>query len=73
MVLISALYFKAEWSKPFDPEHTRSDVFHLLDGTQVKNDMMTVTGQFRVADLPRLKATALEMPYKGQTLIFLHV
>ncbi len=68
MILISALYFKADWSKPFDLEQTRSDVFHLNDKSQVQVEMMSVSGHFRVADLPELKAKALEMPYKGKCL-----
>jgi hypothetical protein len=58
MVLISALYFKAEWSKPFDPEHTRSGVnfanvlrtaFTLVDPESVKKIQLSHLYLFTLA------------------------
>jgi serpin B len=34
MLLVNALYFKAEWTEPFDPDNTRPGPFMRLDGTQ---------------------------------------
>ncbi len=38
LILVNAIYFNADWENQFDPTDTRSEAFHLLDGTisQVK-------------------------------------
>ncbi|KAL3692110.1 hypothetical protein R1sor_005761 [Riccia sorocarpa] len=41
MVLANALYFKGTWKKKFNPEETKDDDFHLLDGKTVKVPYMT--------------------------------
>jgi serpin B len=40
MVLVNAIYFKADWEAPFDPASTADAPFHLLDGSQVQVRMM---------------------------------
>jgi serpin B len=39
-VLTSALYFKAAWTHPFDPDETEPGTFHRADGTDVTVDKM---------------------------------
>jgi serpin B len=41
MYLINAVYFKGEWTRPFDPEMTRPADFTRSDGTKVTTDLMT--------------------------------
>ncbi|KAG7564538.1 Serpin domain [Arabidopsis suecica] len=41
LVLANAVYFKGAWSKKFDAKLTKSNDFHLLDGTTVKVPFMT--------------------------------
>lgn len=41
MYLINAIYFKGEWTRPFDPERTSPADFTLADGTKVTTDMMS--------------------------------
>ena len=40
MVLVNAIYFKADWNVPFSPNNTSDSTFNLLDGSQsqVKDD-----------------------------------
>lgn len=40
MYLLNAVYFKANWSKEFDPQETRDMVFKKQDGTTVKHKIM---------------------------------
>lgn len=40
LVLFNALYFKAEWSMPFESHMTNTEDFNLANGEQVKVDMM---------------------------------
>jgi serpin B len=60
MLLINAVYFKGDWKIIFDEAQTQEQDFFLSDGTTVKVDMMTTSGEFsyysgatcRVARLP---------------------
>lgn len=40
MVLVNAIYFKADWLNPFDPNSTGDAPFHLLNGPDVTVKMM---------------------------------
>jgi serpin B len=64
MVLVNAIYFKADWQDQFDPNSTQPADFSLLDGTRVPVKMMSQT----------LHSTlyaggegfqAIELPYQG--------
>ncbi|KAI8037207.1 serine protease inhibitor 42Dd [Drosophila gunungcola] len=63
-VLINALYFKGKWQKPFMPETTSLDAFHVDQDTRVEVSMMYQEDKFRFADLPHLKARAVQLPYE---------
>lgn len=41
LVLVNAIYFKADWETPFDPNKTTDAPFYLLDGSQVTVPMMS--------------------------------
>lgn len=41
MVLVNAIYFKADWQEQFDPADTHDAHFHLLDGSDVQVKMMS--------------------------------
>ncbi|MBE0668950.1 MAG: serpin family protein [Anaerolineales bacterium] len=65
MVLVNAIYFKADWLDQFDANNTRQIAFHLLDGSQVEVPMMG-QGMF----IPYTKGdgyAAVELPYAGDT------
>ncbi|MBS3942620.1 MAG: serpin family protein [Dethiobacter sp.] len=61
LFLINAIYFKGEWSEPFDPEKTRNIPFTLADGTVKQHPLM-----FREDDLFTLQTEqfqAVSLPY----------
>ena len=65
MVLVNAIYFKADWLDQFDANDTSDFPFNLLDGTQVNVPMMG-QGMF----IPYTQGdgyTAVELPYAGET------
>ena len=41
MVLVNAIYFKADWEDQFDANDTEKAPFYLLDGSDVQVDMMS--------------------------------
>ena len=61
MFLLNAVYFKASWTKKFDPNETRNGRFTMQDGTTVKLKMMHRQAQFAYGcnDLYEM----LRMPY----------
>ncbi|RJP54557.1 MAG: serpin family protein, partial [Anaerolineaceae bacterium] len=66
MVLVNAIYFKADWLTKFDPNNTYDAPFHLLDGSETQVKMMSdgLTG------IPYVSGDgyqAVELPYAGQT------
>ena len=42
MVLANALYFKGNWSRPFDPCLAKVGIFHNSDGSDVQTEMMAL-------------------------------
>jgi serpin B len=66
MVLVNAIYFKADWLTAFDAKDTNDAPFHLLDGSETQVKMMS-NGLY---NLPFVKVDgyqAVELPYAGET------
>ena len=64
MVLVNAIYFKADWLTPFDPNNTYDAPFHLLEGPDVQVKMMSES----LSGLPYIQGEgyqAVELPYQG--------
>ncbi len=61
--LINAVYFNAGWSDPFDPDLTRTETFHALDGTSEPVEMMVRDDTLRFAQGERYRA--VDLPYGG--------
>lgn len=40
MVVLDALYMKAKWKEPFDPDLTDTEIFYNADGSELEVDMM---------------------------------
>ena len=67
MVLVNAIYFKADWLDPFDADDTYDGIFKLLDGSEVTVPMM---GQRM--DIPYVVGdgyAAAELPYAGKSAV----
>jgi serpin B len=65
MVLVNAIYFKADWLDQFEADDTYDAPFNLLDGSQIETPMM---GQHMF--IPYLSGSgyqATELPYSGDT------
>ncbi|HMB23877.1 MAG TPA: serpin family protein, partial [Anaerolineales bacterium] len=68
MVLVNAIYFKADWVYQFDPNNTHDAPFHLLDGSDVQVKMMSQT----LSGVPYAEGNgyqAVELPYQGGTAV----
>jgi len=66
MVLVNAIYFKADWLTPFDANNTSDAPFHLLDGSESQVKMMSET----LHGIPYAQEEgwkAVELPYAGGT------
>ena len=68
LILVNAIYFKANWAREFDPDQTRSRAFTRLNGSAVNVPVMTLVGQ---QDIPLAtgsgwQATELRFAAPGQ-------
>jgi len=65
MVLVNAIYFKADWLDQFDPVETNDYLFHLLDGTDVTVKFMKqhVASPYYLGD----GFQVVELAYAGDT------
>jgi serpin B len=66
MVLVNAIYFKADWAYQFDPNSTRDAPFHLLDGSDVQVKMMS-KNLHGVLYVQGNGYQAVELPYQGRS------
>jgi serpin B len=65
LVLANAIYFKARWQTPFDPESTKEGTFTLLDGSPVRVPMMTPGGPATLPYAEDKDCQAVGLPYIG--------
>lgn len=65
MMIVSAIYFKAAWMRPFQPELTQDMPFTPTAGAQVTVPMMQQTGFF--SHLKNEQFEAVYLPYAGNT------
>jgi serpin B len=66
MVLVNAIYFKADWLEQFDPNHTSDAPFYLLDGSQLTSKQMSN----HFSGVPYASGNgwqAVELAYEGNT------
>lgn len=67
MVLVNAIYFKADWLSPFDANDTYDGTFTLLDGSEVTVPMM---GQrMGIPYYVGNGYAAAELPYAGESAV----
>ncbi len=66
LVLVNAIYFKALWDIPFDPDDTASQPFYVSDSETVDMDMMTLgRREFNYHLYPDWNCQLVELPYDG--------
>lgn len=66
LFLINAVYFKGDWTKPFDEANTREEDFQLLDGTTKMVPMMVQSGEY--AYFRGKGFEAIQLPYGNEQL-----
>jgi serpin B len=69
LILTNAVYFNAEWDRPFPVASTLQEDFHLLNESPVRVDMMHQTEQFRYGEGDGYQA--IELPYAGEKVAML--
>ena len=67
LVLANAIYFRAEWRRPFLESATTDQPFHLLDGSELDVPMMRQQSNLRYARGDGYHA--VELPYKGGKVV----
>ncbi|MCD4670420.1 MAG: serpin family protein [Actinomycetia bacterium] len=70
MYLINAIYFKGDWTYPFDEELTRTDDFYLEDGSTVDVEMMGNYGDYKYSGDGDIEAVRL--PY-GRDMVSMYI
>jgi serpin B len=70
MILVNAIYLKAPWAIPFEPDATRPAPFTLLDGSTVEVPFM-VRSDDAMAYAEGDGWQAVELPYAGHALAML--
>uniref|UniRef100_A0A663M5J2 Thyroxine-binding globulin n=1 Tax=Athene cunicularia TaxID=194338 RepID=A0A663M5J2_ATHCN len=70
ILLISYIYFNAEWEKPFDPKYTKKNKFFVSGNKAVEVPMMFGMGQFKHGYDEQLSSTVVQMDYKGGASAF---
>ena len=63
LVLVNAIWFKANWAEQFDPDQTMPGSFTLLDGSTTSTELMHATRRTGYAETERYQA--LRLPYAG--------
>ncbi|NWS51487.1 A1AF antiproteinase, partial [Chunga burmeisteri] len=70
LLLVSYIYFNAEWEKPFDPKYTKKAKF-FVDGIKpVEVPMMFGMGLFKHGYDEQLSSTVVQLDYKGGASAF---
>jgi serine protease inhibitor len=74
-IIANAIYFKGQWTTPFDPNQTAATPFTLSDGTQVTAQMMQQVGsyQYLQGTLQGAAFQAVRVPYGAGRLNMLIV
>jgi len=63
LVLVNAIYFLADWQRPFEKTRTQPDDFIVSTSSKVRAPMMRQEASFNFAESDGAKL--LELPYKG--------
>jgi len=66
LILLNAIYFKADWARPFDTNLTRPKPFTLGDGQSIQYPRMSRTANYNYCMRERFQL--VELPYVGQQI-----
>jgi len=69
LILSNATYFKDDWAEKFDPEATRIERFHRLEGRKVEVSMMHQTRSFDYFEDKSLQAIRLPYAHEGLSMV----
>ena len=70
LVLVNAIYFKADWKFKFKVENTKKkDFFVFSDSYPVSVPMMHLTTNFEIAYLAQEDCKIIRLPYKGDRIV----
>ncbi|XP_061469243.1 alpha-1-antitrypsin-like [Rhineura floridana] len=70
ILLVSYIYMKAKWKKPFDPKYTEERDFYVDPYTVVKVPMMFQMGMFETGHDDERSCTILKLPYEGHAAAY---
>uniref|UniRef100_A0A8C7NI35 Serpin domain-containing protein n=1 Tax=Oncorhynchus mykiss TaxID=8022 RepID=A0A8C7NI35_ONCMY len=68
LVLVNAVYFKAQWISEFHEADTMEHTFQVNENEKRQVQMMVQVKKLPYNDIPQFKLQILELPYKGEEL-----
>jgi serine protease inhibitor len=71
LFLINAIYFKGDWSKPFDAKQTREIPFTLTGGTVKQHPVMFIEGDYRTLKTEQFQAVSLPYGKTGRVSMYI--
>ncbi|XP_053277687.1 hibernation-specific plasma protein HP-55 [Pleuronectes platessa] len=71
MYLISYIYFKGKWDKPFDPKMTRKDEFIVDENTKVPVEMMNMEEDVDIYYDQAINTSVLHLPFNSSSSMLL--
>ena len=70
LVLVNAVYFKADWSAQFEKDRTVPGRFWVTETESKEVEMMSMKGhEMDFTRLDQLDSTMVELPYKGNRIV----
>lgn len=73
LVLLNAIYFKANWENKFDKNRTKKDTFYMRPNHTTLVDFMQIKAHFGYVYWRELQATVLEMKYANSSYSFVMI
>merc|ERR1711909_176877 len=74
VVLVNAVYFKAEWAKKFYKSLTKKEPFYTIAcvkclGRELLVPMMKMEGYFKLLNLMEIESMVIQIPYVGERVV----
>jgi len=70
LVLVNAVYFKADWEAQFEKDYTGPEEFWVAESDSKEVQMMSLNGhKMNFARLDELDCSMVELPYKGERIV----